>query len=80
MTGRELREKLFYLGMIRGVRKLALKDGLAKAEEIAVMTEEDVCELIVKKYEVVYSESEEIGLMKKEKFEEFQKEIKVISR
>lgn len=80
MTGRELEEKLFYLGMIRGVRKLALKDGLAKAEEIAVMTEGDVCELIVKKYEVVYSESEEIGLMKKEKFEEFQKELKVISR
>lgn len=80
MTGRDLRDKLHYLGMVRGVRKLALKENLANAEKLAEMTEEEVCELIVKKYEVVYSESEELGLMEKEKFKEFKKEIKVISR
>ena len=80
MTGRDLKTKLHYLGMERGIRKLALKEKLANAEKLAEMTEIEVCDLIAKKYEVVYSESEELGLMEKEKFKEFQKEIKVIGR
>lgn len=80
MTGRDLENKLHYLGMVRGIRKLALKEKMANAEKLAEMTEVEVCDLVAKKYEVVYSESEELGLMEKEKFKEFQKEIKVISR
>ena len=80
MTGRELSEKLNYLGMERGIRKLALEDKMATAEEIAVMSEIDVCELISKEYELVYSESEEIGLVHKDKIVEYNKLLKVISR
>ena len=53
MTGRELSDKLNYLGMERRIRKLALEEKLETAEKIAVMTEIEVCELISKKYEVV---------------------------
>lgn len=80
MTARDLSEKLNYLGMVRGIRKLALDDKLAAAEEIAVMTEIEVCELILKKYDVVYTEPDEIGFMEKEKYAEYQKYLKEISR
>lgn len=80
MTGRELSEKLNYLGMERGIRKLALDDKMATAEEIAIMSEMEVCELIVNQYKVVYSESEEIGLVHKDKITEYNKLVKVISR
>ena len=80
MTGRELSEKLNYLGMERGIRKLALEDKMATAEEIAVMSEIEVCELISKEYELVYSESEEIGLVHKDKLIEYGSLVKVISR
>lgn len=80
MTGKELEDKLNYLGMIRGLRKLALDDKMATAEEIAVMTEIDVCELVVKEYEVVYSENDEVGLVHKDKISEYNKLVKVISR
>lgn len=80
MTGRELSNKLNYLGMERRIRKLALEEKLETAEKIAVMTEVEVCELISKKYEVVYSESEEIGLVRKDKMKEYNSLVKVISR
>ena len=80
MTGRELSEKLNYIGMEREIRKLALEDKMATAEEIAVMSEIEVCELISKEYELVYSESEEIGLVHKDKLTEYGSLVKVISR
>ena len=80
MSGRELSGKLNYMGMVRAIRKLALDDKLATAEELAVMTEEEVCDLIVKEYVVVYSESEEIGLVRKDKIKEYNELLKVISR
>lgn len=80
MNGRELSEKLNYIGMERRIRKLALEEKLETAEKIAVMTQEEVCELISKKYEVVYSESEEIGLVMKDKMNEYKSLVKIISR
>ena len=80
MTGRELSDKLYYLGMERRIRKLALEDKLETAEKIAVMTTEDVCELISKKYEVVYSGAEEIGLVMKNKMSDYKSLVKIISR
>lgn len=80
MTGRELSDKLNYLGTERRIRKLALEEKLETAEKIAVMTEVEVCELISKKYEVVYSEAEEIGLVRKDKMKEYNSLVKVISR
>lgn len=80
MTGRELSDKLNYLGMERGVRKLALKEKLESAEKIAVMSTLEVCELISKVYELVYSESEEIGLVRTDRINEYTALVKTISR
>lgn len=80
MTGRDLLDKLNYLGMERGVRKLALEEKLVSAEKLAVMSTLDVCELLTKTYEMVYNESEEIGLVRKDMMKEYNKLVKVISR
>lgn len=80
MTGRDLSEKLNYTGMERGVRKLALEDKLAKPEEIAVMSEIEVCDLIVEKYDIAFAENECIGLVKKDDAKEFYKMLKLIER
>ena len=80
MTGRELSENLNYLGMSSGSRKLALKENLATAEELAVMNEGEVCDLVANEYELVYAENEEIGLVRKDKMGEYNKLVTVISR
>lgn len=80
MTGNELSHRLSYIGMVRHARGLALKDKLATAEELAVMTIEEVCDLIVEKYEVVMCESEDILLIPKDKMKEFNKIAVYISR
>ena len=80
MTGKELSDKLNYTGMERAVRKLALKEKLASAEEIAVMSELDVCDLLSKHYELVFSESENIGLVKKENAQKLFTMLEIISR
>lgn len=79
MTGRELFDKLNYLGMERGVRELALEEKLESAEKIAVMSTLDVCELISNTYELVYSESEELGLVRVDRMEEYTALVKIIS-
>lgn len=80
MTGRELSEKLNYLGMERGIRKLALEEKMETAEKIAVMSEVEVCDLVSNEYEIVYSENEEIGLVRKDKLKEYESLVKIISR
>lgn len=80
MTGKELSDKLNYTGMERAVRKLALKEKLASAEKIAVMSELEVCELLSKHYEMVFSESENIGLVKKENAPKLFMMLEIISR
>ena len=80
MTGRELSEKLNYLGMVRGIRKLALEEKMETAEKIAVMSEVEVCDLVSNEYEIVYSENEEIGLVRKDKLREYESLVKIICR
>ena len=80
MTGRELADKLNYTGMEIAVRKLALKEKLASAEEIAVMSELDVCDLVSKHYEMVFSESENVGLVKKENAQKLFLMLEIIAR
>lgn len=55
MTGRELREKLIYVGMEKELRKLVIDEKMAKPEEVAVMTAYEVCDLVVEQYAVVYA-------------------------
>ena len=66
--------------MSSGIRKLALKEKLATAEELAVMNEVEVCDLVANEYELVYAENEEIGLVRKDKMGEYNKLVTVISR
>lgn len=80
MTGRELSDKLNYLGMERGIRKLALEEKMETAEKIAVMSEVEVCDLVSNEYEIVYSENEEIGLVRKDKLKEYESLVKIICR
>lgn len=80
MTGRELSEKLIYIGMERNIRRLALEKKLATAEEIALMSEIEVCALILEEYTVVYAESEEIGLVANSEIDEYNKLLNRISR
>lgn len=80
MNGRELKNKLKYPGMIRKVRKIALDDKLASAEELAVMLESEVCDLVAHNYQLVYAEYEEIGLVHNDKAKELFGLIKVVSR
>lgn len=80
MDGRELERKLNYLGMSRGIRRIALDDKLASAEELAVMSELEVCDLVAQNYQLVYAEDEKIGLVHNDKAEELFSMIKVVSR
>lgn len=80
MTGRELCNRLNYTGQEKALRRLALSDKLATADEIAVMTDVEVCNLIVEEYTLVYSESEELGLVKNDQMEEYNELVQVISR
>ena len=80
MTGRELLDKLNYLGMERGIRELLLEEKLESAEKIAVMSTLDVCELISNTYELVYSEDEELGLVRSDRMDEYTALVKIISR
>ena len=73
-------DKLNYTGMEIAVRKLALKEKLASAEEIAVMSELDVCDLVSKHYEMVFSESENVGLVKKENAQKLFLMLEIIAR
>ena len=80
MTGIELSENLFYKGMQKGARKLVLKDKMASAEDVAIMTQLEVCDLIVEEYEVVMCEDEDILLIPKDKMAEFNKMAVYLSR
>lgn len=80
MDGRELESKLNYLGMSRGIRKIALDDKLASIEELAIMSEVEVCALVAQNYQLVYAEDEKIGLVRNDTAKELFDLIKVVSR
>ena len=80
MTGRELSDKMLYMGMERALRRLAIKDKLAPLEKIACMTEIEICDLAVKNYEVVFTEDENIGLVKPEDMDTYKKIVHVLAR
>jgi len=80
MIGEELEECLHYTGMIRAIRKLAFTDKLADAEKLALMTTDEVCDLVAKKYDVLASEGERLILVQKENMDEVLKLVKMINR
>ena len=80
MTGRDLYDKLIYLGMERDLRKLVIDDKLASPDKLALMSGLEACDLVADKYEMVFAESENIGLVSKDKLEEYNKMVKLLSR
>lgn len=73
MNGRDLNDCLLYAGMIKDARKLAFKDKMATAEELALMSEQEICDLIAQNYDIVMSEDEKVLLIPKDKMDEFEK-------
>lgn len=80
MDSRELANSINYTGMERCARRIVLNDNLAKAEDIALMTDFDVYEILLEKYEVVMCESEKILLIDKKKMKEFNSMAVYLSR
>lgn len=80
MDGRELNGYLNYMGMERRIRKLAIKEKLASAEEIAVLSSVEVCDLVAGKFTLVYAESDEIGLVRTDRAMELFGLLERISR
>ena len=73
MDARELNNHVMYTGMERDARAILLKDNLATAEDVALMTSLDVFERLLEKYEVIICEEEDILLIDKKKMKEFNK-------
>ena len=73
MDARELSNHVMYTGMERDARAILLKDNLATAEDVALMTSLDVFERLLEKYEVIMCEKEDILLIDKKKMKEFNK-------
>ena len=63
MDARELNSHVRYTGMEVDARAILLKDNLATAEDVAMMTSLDVFDRLLEKYEVVMCESERILLI-----------------
>ena len=72
MDARELNSHVRYTGMEVDARSILLKDNLATAEDVAMMTSLDVFDRLLEKYEVVMCESERILLIDKKKNERIQ--------
>ena len=72
MNGRDLSNRLIDTGMQKDARKLALKDKMATAEELALMSELEICDLIERDYNIIMSGDEKVLLISKEKMDEFE--------
>ena len=80
MDARELNSHVRYTGMEVAARAILLKDNLATAEDVAIMTSLDVFDRLLEKYEVIMCASENILLIDKEKMEEFNSMAVYLSR
>ena len=80
MDARELKSHAMYTGMERDARAIILKDNLATAEELALMTNLDVFDRLLEKYDVVMCGHEDILLIDKKKMEEFRSMAVYLSR
>jgi len=80
MDARELKRKINYTGQERALRSLAIEEKLLKPEEAAVMIDLEIYEKILEHYEVVFSSSETIGLVRKSDMPTYIDIVKEISR
>lgn len=80
MTGRELLNKLTYCGQERSLRQILLKHKITTAEELAIMTKDEVCDIAAEHFILVYTEQEELGLVHKTKITEYTQLVNLISK
>lgn len=80
MDARTLESKMNYLGEEKAARKILIEDGLAKPEEVAIMTCVEVCQKLLENYEVVSCEEEDITIVKKEDMETYNSIVKILER
>ena len=72
-AARDLADKINYIGQERAARNLLVKMNTVPVEQIATMTELDVYEAILEKYEFILSNGEDILLVEKDKLQDFNK-------
>ena len=77
---RDLANKIIYRGQEQAARRLLVKMNTVPVEQIATMTELDVCEAILDKYEFIMSDGEDILLVEKDKLQDFNKIAVWLSR
>lgn len=80
MTGSELMDKIIYLGQEKAARKMIIDDGVAKAEDVAVMTCADVCGIVAKHYTYLSNSDERIILVRNEDWTKVSPYLKVWNR
>lgn len=77
---RDLANKFNYIGQEKAARKLLVKMNTVPLEQVATMTDIEVCAAILEKYEFIISDSENILLVEKDKLEDFNKIAVWLSR
>lgn len=70
---RDLADRINYIGQEKAARKLLVKMNTVPLEQVATMTELDVCEAILDKYKFIISNGENILLVEKDKLQDFNK-------
>ena len=80
MDARELYSKINYFGMEKDMRKLLIEEKIRKAEELATMTSVEVCDALLKYYEVVSCEDECIAIVKQKDVKTYYSIVKYLQR
>lgn len=76
----KLFDSIHYTGQEHALRKLAIETYPDMVNDIALMSEYDVCELVSKGFNVVYASDEEVGLVRKEDLIKYNNLIHRLSR
>ena len=79
-AARDLADKINYIGQERAARNLLVKMNTVPVEQIATMTELDIYEAILEKYEFIISDGEDVLLVEKDKLQDFNKIAVWLSR
>lgn len=82
MDARTLDQKMNYIGMEKSARQILIKEKLATAKEVAMMTSLEVCAKLLETYEVVNCDSkgEKIAIVKQDDMAIYNSIVKFLSR
>lgn len=70
---RDLSGRINYRGQEKAARSLLIKMNTVPLEQVATMTQLEVCAAILEKYEFIVSTDENIILVEKDKLQDFNK-------